>query len=121
MVGSIEQEVLEKSKLLWGVEGNPEFIRHVQNSVYKISLSGKPAILRLTNAVHRNANELQQELEWASFLSDNGCNVAHPILSVNGFTVEKIESEDTVFFHSLWVSLLMKHYLLKHSMHGVVN
>ena len=102
MVRSIEQDILQKTKSLWDIQGNPEFIRHVQNSVYKISLSGKPAILRLTNADHRNANEIQQELEWASFLSSNGCNVAHPIFSVNGNFVEKIELEESVWFSSIF-------------------
>jgi amicoumacin kinase len=100
MTNEIEQENLKKAKLLWDVNGAPEFIRHVQNTVYKISISNQSAILRLTSSNHRNIVELKSELEWTLFLSDNGCNVARPIKSVNGNLVETILSGDSEYFSS---------------------
>ena len=58
------------------IEAEPEFIRNVQNSVYRISLAGGAAILRLTNIEHRSREEIQQELDWVSHLANSGCNVA---------------------------------------------
>lgn len=104
MVFTIEQEreILENAKLLWGIKDSPELIRNLQNAVYKISISGKSAILRLTNSDHRNTSELHQELEWASFLSNNGCNVAYPIESINGRLVEKIQFNNCVWFSAVF-------------------
>ena len=82
MADTIEQEKLKKAKMLWDINGSPKFIRNLQNTVYKVSISNKLAILRLTSSNHRNILELKQELEWTLFLSDNGCNVARPIESV---------------------------------------
>ena len=102
MADIIEQEKLKKAKMLWGVNGSPKLIRTLQNTVYKISISDKPAILRLTSSNHRNILQLKQELEWTLFLSDNGCNVARPIKSVNGHLVETILSGDSECFSSVF-------------------
>jgi amicoumacin kinase len=98
----IEQNKLREAKLLWGFDGSPEFIRHLQNTVYKISISDQRAILRLTNSSHRNILELKSELEFVLFLSDNGCKVARPISSVNGNFVETIPSGDAECFSSVF-------------------
>ena len=71
MTNIIEQEKLKKAKILWGLNGSPKFIRNLQNTVYKISISDKSAILRLTSSNHRNILELKQELEWTLFFYVN--------------------------------------------------
>jgi amicoumacin kinase len=102
MSDKIEQETLKTVKLLWNVNSTPEFIRNLQNRVYKISIFDQPAILRLTRTNHRNILALKSELEWTSFLSANGCNVARPIKSVNGNLVETILSGDAECFSSVF-------------------
>jgi len=64
MSDEIEQETLKTVKLLWNVNSTPEFIRNLQNTVYKISIFDQPAILRLTRTNHRNILALKSELEW---------------------------------------------------------
>jgi amicoumacin kinase len=102
MTNNIEQENLKKAKLLWNIDSTPKFIRHLQNTVYKISIADQSAILRLTSTNHRNILELKAELEWTLFLSDNGCNVARPIKSVKGNFVETILSGDSECFSSVF-------------------
>ena len=96
------QNHIEAAKELWELRGEPELIRNHQNPVFNVSTGQKPSILRFSDPTHRSLKELQAELEWISYLSDNGANVAVPMRSTRQGLVEEIEDAEKKCFASVF-------------------
>ncbi len=77
-------------------------IRNHQNSVFSISTSEEPAILRFSDPTHRGLGELQAELEWISYLSENGVGIAAPLRSLQRALVEEINDAGSTCFASVF-------------------
>lgn len=66
------------------------FVGGHQNLVYEYKQNDKHFILRLTPSTNRSENLVQSELDWISFLANNGVSVSQPILSKNGRLTEVV-------------------------------
>lgn len=81
---------LNLAKKLWHFDDTDlKFIRGNENWVYEY----KDYILRLTATYHRSPHELKAELEWVSYLGNQGLSVSVPIKSSNSCCVEKISAD----------------------------
>ena len=96
------QNHIKAAQELWALRGEPELIRNHQNAVFCVSTGQKPAILRFSDPAHRTLEELEAELEWISYLSDNDVSVAAPIRSTRQGLVEEIEEVGKRFFATVF-------------------
>ena len=76
---------------LWGLTGEPRFIRRVANFVYEVNRGSQKFILRLTELECRTQTQLESELHWVLFLAQHGASVAMPVLSTQEKLVELLE------------------------------
>lgn len=85
----------------WFPVADPVHVQDSDNSVYSFA-AGKPArhyFLRLTRPEHRQQDQLQAELEFVLYLSEEGLGVSRPIASSTGSLVERISPD---FFASVF-------------------
>ena len=68
------------------------------NLVYEYEINKKPLILRISFTSERTLEQIQAELHFVNYLSENGVNVSRPVLSQNGNLVETIQAADISFF-----------------------
>lgn len=68
-----------------------------QNFIYQYQKNGNSYILRFTPSSHRSNDLVQGELDWISYLADNGISVSQPIRSIQGNYTECIEGENCYF------------------------
>lgn len=78
----IAQEYLKP----WGISQKLEFVRGVENFVYKTK-DGE-YFLRLTQPDHRKSDEILAELDWISFLREKGMAIAEPVVNQNNNFIE---------------------------------
>jgi len=67
------------------------------NLVYEYEMDDQPLILRISFTPERTLEQIQAELHFVNYLSDNGVKVSKPILSQNGNWVETIQAEGIPF------------------------
>lgn len=67
------------------------------NTVYKINCDN-PFILRITSANHRSKNEIIGEIDFLTYLSNNGVNVATPIPTLSNDMILEHEFENEIVF-----------------------
>ncbi|WP_128895249.1 phosphotransferase enzyme family protein [Longirhabdus pacifica] len=73
-----------------------------QNFVYESTRDGDSVILRISHSSHRSKEMISGELEWVSYLTDNGIPAAKPVLSLNNRLVEVIQGNDSYFVVALF-------------------
>lgn len=61
------------------------------NLVYKYEIDKKPLILRISFTPERTFEQIQAELQFVNYLSENGANVSKPVPSQNGNLIETIQ------------------------------
>ncbi len=66
-----------------------------ENFVYEYENNERNFILRVTHSSHRNTNLVRAELDWISYLSQNGVSIPNAILSENDELVEVVEAENS--------------------------
>lgn len=81
----------------WNLGDEIKFHRRVANFVYFAQMDGREVVLRLTEPTHRTLKEIESELHWLNFLSENGMQVAHPIQSLNGALAVEMPGENKYF------------------------
>lgn len=96
-------ELLQKAlRLFAATEKEPKMLGDFETYIFEVYQNDSPFILRLTHSSHRTKEQIESELDWLNFLSEQKINVCYAIPSVNGNYVEVLASEDTFFFASLF-------------------
>jgi Ser/Thr protein kinase RdoA (MazF antagonist) len=67
------------------------------NTVYKINCNN-PFILRITSANHRSKDEIIGEIDFITFLYNNGVNVATPIPALSNDMITEHDFENVKAF-----------------------
>ncbi|KUP09343.1 aminoglycoside phosphotransferase [Bacillus coahuilensis m2-6] len=74
-----------------------------ENFVFKARRNnGEIRILRFTHSSHRSIEEIEQEMSFLDYLGENGAPVAKPHRSINQEFVEPYQTENGVFYASLF-------------------
>lgn len=81
----------------WSFEGEIKFHRRLANIVYFTQINGQEVVLRLTEEGHRKFQEIESELHWIKFLTENGMQVANPIQTINKALLVEIPGEKKYF------------------------
>ena len=84
-------------RLHWPIEGEIRFHRHVANFVYFAQMQSREVVLRLTEPSHRKFAEIESELHWIRYLTENGMRIANPILSNSGELAVQLDGEQNYF------------------------
>lgn len=91
-------ELLNESVSRFGVDINEvKFIGGFQNFIYEYQKQEKSYILRLTHSSHRSENLIKGELDFISYLSDNGVSASIPVYSQLGLFTERIDAGESFF------------------------
>ncbi|MDQ3135012.1 MAG: phosphotransferase [Acidobacteriota bacterium] len=78
---------------LWrGVRGSLLYVGDSANDVYSFIESGETRYLRLTASCARTKRQIEAELDFITYLQQNGVSAARPISSVAGRLIEEIPS-----------------------------
>lgn len=84
--------LMDKMKLLYGVEGSFKLLSGgYQNTVYYIENGEAAFIMRLSDAVRKTKEQIEDEVKWLLFLKENNIHVAAPIRTQHQSYVESIE------------------------------
>lgn len=73
-----------------------------ENFVYGFDTESGGRILRLSHLSHRTSDEVTAELEWLTYLADNGASVARALPSRLGKWVEEVPVTDSAFYVCLF-------------------
>ncbi len=68
-----------------------------ESFIYKFRQGSEERILRITHSLHRRAAAIRGEVDWLSYLAENGLSVAHAIPSLSGEQVEVLGEGDEYF------------------------
>lgn len=96
------QQMAIASCQAWGLDQNIELIRNGENVTYKVTSKGQSYCLRITDEKHRSVGQLVSELDWISYLSNNGVSVAKPIKSLEGELLAPLQSQKQNYFSSVF-------------------
>lgn len=96
-----ESQVLEEATAHFGTRKEelvifPEF-EGAANLVYEYEIDKKPMILRISFTPERTLEQIQAELHFVNYLSENGVKVSKPVPSKNGNLVETIKGKGIAF------------------------
>jgi len=81
----------------WPEAGDTELIDDVNSVVFAFQCQGRPRILRVTHSSQGSEENTQAELDWVSFLAENGVPVASPVVSSSGRLTEVLTAGDSYF------------------------
>ncbi|MFJ5714690.1 phosphotransferase enzyme family protein [Neobacillus sp. NPDC093127] len=99
----LTEELIQKALSLFAAtEQEPKKLGDFENYAFEVYRNGIPFVLRLTHSSHRSKNQIESELDWLNFLSNQKVNVCRALPSINGNYVEELVSEDTFFFACLF-------------------
>jgi Ser/Thr protein kinase RdoA (MazF antagonist) len=89
-----ESQVLEIAAARFGTRKDalkkfPEY-EGAANLVYEYEIDNKPLILRISFTPERTLEQIQAELRFVKYLSENGVKVSEPVASQNGNLIETI-------------------------------
>ena len=102
-LAQINDELLTQAIAPWGgTRADVTLIRDFANSVYRVVLGGETAILRLTHSSHRDARQIQAELDWINYLATNGVLVCAPIATQDGRWLVELPVAEGAFVAVLW-------------------
>lgn len=96
-----DTQVLEVATTRFGTHKDalkkfPEY-EGAANLVYEYEIDQKPLILRISFTPERTLEQIQAELQFVNYLSENGVNVSKPVPSQNGNFVETIPAAGIPF------------------------
>lgn len=96
-----DREVLETATTRFGTRKDalkifPEY-EGAANLVYAYEIDQRPLILRVTFTPERTREQIQAELDFVNYLSENGVKVSRPVASQHGNLVETISAAGISF------------------------
>ena len=86
----------------WNIDGGPKLLGRLENFTYEAGSNGRERIIRITEPSHRTIAEIEAELDWLRFISEQGISVAGPLPSENGNLVETFDAEDGPYLVSVF-------------------
>ena len=96
-------EVLFEAAKRFGMSSESlKLLGDFENYVYEGKIDNVDYILRLTHSSHRSTNMVLGELEWISYLAENGVRVSKPLHSAFGRLAEEIPVGTDYFVASLF-------------------
>lgn len=94
-------EILKEATCRFNVDiDGVKLIGGFQNFIYEYQKQEKSYILRLTHSSHRSENPIKGELDFISYLSDNGVSVSSPVYSKHFKLTERIDTGESFFIAS---------------------
>lgn len=81
----------------------------VQNLIYEYENNSSKYILRVSDALVRNINEIKSELDFILHLYEDDISVAIPIISQQGKYIESIEVEDKLYYVTSFIKATGNH------------
>ncbi len=99
-----KKEILLNAASQFGITVDEKPLGDFENYIFKgYTKDGIPKVLRLTHSSHRLKEEIEAELMFVKFVSENDANVAGSLVSLHGNLVEEhIASDGTSFFASMF-------------------
>jgi len=95
---AFSQEHLSIAELRYGVEaGGITKVGGFENLVFKFAKGSAERILRVSHSSHRSEGQFLAELDWLTYLADQGVSVSRPLPSAEGRMLETIDSENGRF------------------------
>ena len=94
------KEILFKITNKWKLSRDLEFIRKVENWIYKDAQN--KLFIRITDPSHRSLGQINSELHWIFHLGTKGVEFAHPIKSYQGHLVEQVSCGPSHFYVSVF-------------------
>lgn len=95
---SFNDDIVKEACKKYGIRTDElSFIGGFQNFVYEYQRDTKAYILRFTPSSLRTSEQVEGELEWILYLSDNGVAVSRPIYSAQGRLFEIVHSGSSIF------------------------
>lgn len=94
-------EILKEASVRFGVdESTISKLGGFESFIYMYKKGNAERILRIAHSYHRSLDDLNAEMEWLNFLTENGGDVAGAVFSKSMQLVEKINIGDTYFLAS---------------------
>ena len=90
------KEMLNQACILWRLL-NLEFVRKMENIVYRASKDGATVYLRFTSPLRREKSAILAELDWILFLSSQGLPVVKIVRDESGALCQTIANGDSQF------------------------
>lgn len=92
--GAIHADLARSALKSWqGVRGEPEFVMHRENTVYRVATAKGPAALRIHRAGYHARAAIESELAWMAYLAANGLAVPAPFASADGPLVVEVPDD----------------------------
>jgi Ser/Thr protein kinase RdoA (MazF antagonist) len=99
---SATRQAAERAVTSWNIDGEPKLLGRLENFTYEAGSNGSERIIRVTETSHRTIAEIEAELDWLRFLSDQGVSVSGPLTSQEGNLVETFDTEDGPMYVSVF-------------------
>jgi Ser/Thr protein kinase RdoA (MazF antagonist) len=100
----------EKILKRWGYDDESVyFYRASANFLFIFKKNGETYFLRFSDSREKDISSLESELKILDFLRDNPITVALPIPSINGNTVEVVETERGIFYAVVFEAIPGQH------------
>ena len=96
------RHVADRAVSSWNIDGGPKLLGRLENFTYEAGPDGRERIIRVTETSHRTIGQIEAELDWLRFLSEQGISVAGPLPSENGNLVESFDTEDGPYLVSVF-------------------
>lgn len=80
----MENNLLSAAKQFNKKAFSVEFLTKCKNSIYKVHCPNCMFILRLSDEQHRNAKQIESEIEFQEYLFNNGADVVKPLRTESG-------------------------------------
>lgn len=80
----MEKVLVEIAKQFYKNVISVEFLAKCKNSIYRVRCSDYSFVLRLTEESHRTIKQIESELDFQTYLYNNGADVAKPLQTKSG-------------------------------------
>jgi Ser/Thr protein kinase RdoA (MazF antagonist) len=97
IVSLLQPEQIAEVASQWNATGQAALLDDVTNLVYEFKSQEERRILRLTHSTHRTEDEINAELDWLSFLVQQGVPASRPLLSRNDRLTERYSVQGSYF------------------------
>jgi len=77
-----------------------------ENQIYEFAENGREYILRITDSIHRNIDQVMAEVAFIDYLVQGGLSAVRPLESPSGSLVEKIDFGEDPDGHDFYFSLI---------------
>lgn len=96
-------QLVQTALALWGMgNAGAELVAQRENHVYRVEHAGQTYALRLHRPGYRTSDELLSELQWCSYLADEGLHVPRPVADTKGHFLNPLGETYASLLH--WLS-----------------